>query len=339
MKWLPKRISVITLSLLIAALLPLVIRSSYALHVVVLLGVWVVLAMSLNFVTGFAGQLALGHAAFVTIGAYAGALIMVNKGASFWVALLIGGGTAFASGLILDLMAMRLRGDYLGMITMGFGEIVRLLALNMYDVTRGPMGLPGIPRVEVFGYTFKSEIPYFYLILLLVAFTYFSIERLLFSRFGRACMAMRDDEIAAEAMGVKSYRYKVLAFCISSAYAGLAGVFYASWVTLFSPDSFQGIDSIQLSAMITMGGIGSLYGPIFGAMGIGILPELLRPFTTGAGVASLRLAGVGLFMVIFLILKPSGLFGTSIDRVYISLEPLWKLFQRHPADKITGGQV
>jgi branched-chain amino acid transport system permease protein len=168
------------------------------------------------------------------------------------------------------------------------------------------------------------------LVLALIFLTHMSIERLLFSRFGRACLAMRDDEQAAEAMGVESYRYKVMSFCISSGYAGVMGVFYASWVTLFSPDSFQLTDSIMMSAMITLGGIGSLYGPIPGAIGIGSLPELLRPFTAGPRIASLRLAGVGLIMVIMLILRPAGIAGTSINRLYISLEPIRRLLLRTP---------
>ena len=326
MNWIPRRISVTALLLFLVALVPLFVKSNLVLHIMVLLGMWVVLAMSLNFVTGFAGQLALGHAAFVTIGGYVGGLLMVNNGWSFWMALVLGGGSAFASGLILGVIAMRLRGDYLGMITMGFGEIVRLFALNLIDITRGPMGLPGIPRIQILGYTFKGEVPYFYLMLLFIVFTYVSIDRMLFSRFGRACLAMRDDEEAAEAMGVKSYQYKVQAFCISSGYAGLMGVFFASWVTLFSPDAFQLVDSIMMSAMITLGGIGSIYGPIAGGIGIGILPEALRPFTSGIGIASLRLAGVGLLMVVMLNIKPAGFFGTSIKKAYISLEPIRNLF-------------
>ncbi len=328
MNWLPRRISLVFLGLVLALLLPLLVHSPYLMHVMVLLGVWVVLSLSLNFVTGFAGQLALGHAAFITIGGYAGALAMLNLKAPFWVALLIGGLCAFLSGLILGLMSMRLRGDYLGMVTMGFGEIVRLLAVNLGSITRGPMGLPGIPRVSFFGLPFKGEVPYYYLIVGLMVITYVSIDRLLFSRFGRACLAMRDDEEAAGAMGIKSYQYKVLAFCISSCFAGLIGVFYASWITLFSPDTFQMTDSIMISAMITLGGIGSIYGPIVGGMGIGALPEILRPFTNGIGIASLRLAGVGLLMVVFLIIRPSGVFGTSRQKVYLSLEPLWRLFGR-----------
>jgi branched-chain amino acid transport system permease protein len=133
-------------------------------------------------------------------------------------------------------------------------------------------------------------------------------------------------------MGVEAYEFKVLAFCISSAYAGLAGVFYASWTTLFSPDSFQLTDSIMISIMNTLGGIGSLLGSFPGAIIIGALPEIFRPFTTGAGIASLRLALVGLFMVVLLIIRPQGIAGMSIDPVYISLEPIRRLFVREEED-------
>ncbi len=327
-KWIPRRVRLLTLAFIAALLLPLAVRSPFALHVLVLLGIWVVLSESLNFVTGFAGQLALGHAAFVTIGGYVGSLMMIHRGWSFWAAILLGGGSAFISGLVLGVMALRLRGDYLGMVTLGFGEIIRLLAVNLVSITRGPMGLPGIPRPVIFGYKFSGQLPYYYLILALIALTHISIERMLFSRFGRACLAIRDDEVAAEAMGVRSYTYKVLAFCISSGYAGLVGVFYASWATLFSPDSFKLDDSIMMSVMITLGGIGSLLGPIPGALGIGALPELLRPFTTGARIASLRLAGVGLVMVVFLILRPQGIAGMSTEKIYISLDPIRKLLIR-----------
>jgi len=340
-RFLPRRVNLLTLSLIVALLIPAFYRQSFFLHILVLLAIWVILTDSLNFVTGFAGQLALGHAAFVTIGGYTGALLMLNHGWSFWTALLIGGGTAFASGLILGVLALRLRGDYLGMVTLGFGEIVRVTAINWVSLTRGPMGLPGIPRPTIFGYTFLGELPFYYLAIVLVVFTHVTIERMLFSRFGRACLALRDDEAAAEAMGIETYQYKVLAFCISSGYAGLAGVFYASWTTLFSPDSFQLTDSIMMCVMNTLGGIGSLIGAIPGAMIIGALPELLRPFTTGPNIASLRLAGVGVLMVLLLIVRPQGLAGMSIKPVYISLEPLYRLLKRGIAPKeikTTGGE-
>jgi branched-chain amino acid transport system permease protein len=327
-KLIPSRINILIPAIILALVIPLFYHQSYFIHVLVLLTVWIILSDSLNFITGFAGQLALGHAAFVTIGGYAGALLMLNNHWSFWAALAVGGLTAFVSGLILGLLALRLRGDYLGMVTLGFGEIVRIVAINADKITRGPMGLPGIPRPVLFGYTFSGELPFYYLGVLLVILVHFAITRMLFSRFGRACLALRDDETAAAAMGIETYKYKVQAFCISSGFAGLAGVFYASWTTLFSPDAFQLTDSIMMSVMITLGGIGSLLGAIPGAIIIGALPELLRPFTTGPGIADLRLAGVGLLMVILLIVRPQGLAGMSTKPVYISLEPVRKLFIR-----------
>lgn len=332
MKWFPRKVNLKWILFFASLLVPVVVRSSFVLHVIILLGIYVILTDALNFVTGFAGQLALGIAAFVTIGGYTGALLMLNNNWSFWTALLAGGVAGFLSGLILGVLSLRLRGDYLGMVTLGFSEIIRIVAINLVGVTRGPMGLPGIPRPQIFGYTFHGDVPYFYLLLALIVFTHVTIERMLFSRFGRACLAIRDDESAAAAMGVEAYRYKVLAFCISSAYAGLAGVFYASWTTLFSPDSFQLVDSIMISIMNTLGGIGSLLGTFPGAIVIGALPEIFRPFTTGAGVASLRLALVGLFMVIVLNIRPQGMAGMSIDPVYISLEPIRRLFVRGGED-------
>lgn len=335
------KIEVMTLAFILAALVPVVYNQSYFLHVMVLMGIWVILSLSLNFVTGFAGQLALGHAAFVSIGGYIGALLMLNAGWSFWPALLVGGGSAFLSGLFLGVMSLRLKGDYLGMVTMGFGEIVRITAINWVAVTRGPMGLPGIPRPQLFGYVFSGELPFYYLCLILVALTYLSIDRMLFSRFGRACLALRDDEQAASAMGIETNYYKLIAFCISSGMAGIAGVFYASWTTLFSPDSFQLIDSIMMSVMITLGGIGSLYGPVPGGAVIGVLPEVLRPFTTGSGIASLRLATVGLLMVVLLLIRPQGMFGMSTKKRYISLDPIFNLFKGKSSNedlKSTGGE-
>ncbi len=204
-KWFPKRIRTLTLVLLAALLLPVFIRTPYILHIAILIGVWIICTDSLNLVTGFAGQLALGHAAFITIGAYTGGLLMIHLGLPFWVALVVGGIVAFASGLILGLMALRLRGDYLGMVTLGFGEIIRIFAINWVWLTRGQSGLPGIPRPVLFGYKFTGELPYYFLILVFIVIIHIAIERMLMSHFGRACMAVRDDEVAAKAMGVQSY--------------------------------------------------------------------------------------------------------------------------------------
>ena len=326
----PKQINILYLGLLAAIVIPLVYHQTYFVHVLVLLTIWVVLTESLNFLTGFAGQLALGQAAFVAIGGYAGALLMLRGGWNFWPSMLMGGVVAFLSGLILGLMALRLRGDYLGMVTLGFGQIVQIVAINWDSLTRGPMGLPGIPRPQLFGLTINNELEFYFFGLILVVISHIAIERMLFSRFGRACLALRDDENAAQAMGVETYRYKVQAFCIAAAFAGVMGVFYASWTTLFSPDSFQLSDSIMLCVMNTLGGIGSLLGQIPGAVILGALPEVLRPLTTGPGLADLRLAAIGLLMVVLLIVRPQGIAGMSIKPMYVSLDSIRRIFTRKP---------
>ncbi len=340
MTWFPRRVRTLTLVLLGAFILPVFIRTPYILHIAILIGVWIICTDSLNLVTGFAGQLALGHAAFITIGAYAGGLLMIHFHLPFWIALLFGGGMAFVSGLVLGLMALRLRGDYLGMVTLGFGEIIRIFTINWVGLTRGQSGLPGIPRPVIFGYKFSSELPYYFMILVFIAIIHIAIERMLMSHFGRACLAVRDDEVAAKAMGVQSYTYKVNAFCIACGMAGLVGAFYASWITMFSPTSFTLNDSLMLSVMQTLGGIGSLYGSIPGAAIIGGLPEALRLFTTGARIASLRFSLMGLLLIMLMIIRPQGLFGMSITRGYISLQPIRRFFihnttrDEKPSDRI-----
>jgi branched-chain amino acid transport system permease protein len=328
MNWFPKRIRTLTLFFIAALLIPIFFRSSYVLHIMVLLGIWIILTDSLNFLTGFAGQLSLGHAAFVAIGAYAGAMLIRNGHWPFWSALFVGGIVSLVAGLILGLMALRLRGDYLGMVTLGFGEIIRIFCINLINITNGPAGFANIHRPSLFGYTFSGELPYYFLILALVFVIHYAVERMLFSRFGRACLAVRDDEVAANAMGVRDYNYKVWAFCISCGICGIVGVFYAAWTTVVNPNSFTLNDSIMLNVMNTLGGSGSLYGPLPGGIVIGGLPELLRPYTTGARIASLRFSFMGLLLIVLMLVRPQGFYGMSISRGYISLSPIRKFFVR-----------
>jgi branched-chain amino acid transport system permease protein len=332
MQWFPKRIRILNLIFLALFLVPLIVQYPFLFHIMILIGIWIVCTDSLNLVTGFAGQLALGQAAFVMIGGYAGALIMLRFDIPFWIAWLMGGGISFVCGLILGLMALRLRGDYLGMVTLGFGEIIRIFAINWIWLTRGASGLPRIPRPTFFGYTFSGELPYYFLMIAFVIVIHYTIERLVLSRFGRACIALRDDEVAASAMGVESYGYKVKAFCFASGMAGLAGVYYASWITMLSPNSFTLNDSLSMTIMETLGGIGSLYGSVPGAVIIGGIPELLRPFTTGPGVASLRFTLMGILLVILMIVRPKGLYGISIRRGYISLKPIRRFLVKQNSD-------
>jgi len=322
----PSRMRTLNLLAFLLLLVPLFVRSTRYMHFFVLLCIWIILTDSINFVIGIAGQLSLGHAAFVTIGAYAGAILIRDHAWSFWTAMPMGGIITVVAGLILGFMAIRLRGDYLGMVTLGFGEIIRIFSINLLEVTNGPAGFSNIPRPVIFGYRIETQVGYYLMAVLLVFVFHIAFERILFSRFGRACLAIRDDEVAAAAMGVKASNYKILAFCLSVAVAGFVGVFYAAWTTVVTTSSFTLNDSIMLNVMNTLGGIGSLEGAFPGATIIAAIPEMLRPFTTGVGVASLRFTFMGLLLIGLMILRPQGFYGMSIARGYIDLRPLKRFF-------------
>ena len=294
-------------AVILLLILPLVVHNQYVLHVLVLIGVYAILAQSLNLIMGYAGQLALGHAAFWALGAYTSALLLLHTNVSFWIALLAGGLVSYGFGAVLAFCSLRLKDDYLGLVALGFGEIVRIVATQL-EITRGPMGLPGIPAPSIFGFELKSETAKFYLVIVLCVITQITLTRLIKSRFGRSLQAIRDDELAARVMGVESFRYKVLAFATSSFYAGIAGAFYASWIGYISPDSFQFLDSSMFCAMITLGGLGTLWGGVLGAGILGALPELFR------SVAEYRFVIVGLVMVVMILLKPEGILGVPTAR-------------------------
>lgn len=282
---------------------PLVLKSEYLLHVLVLIALYTVLAESLNVVVGFTGQFSLGHAGFWAIGSYVGALLMIKLGFSFAAACLLAMAASFLIGILLGLPAMRLKGDYLCIVTLGFGEIVRIMATNM-KITRGPMGLPGIPSPEIGGFVFETEASMYYLCWATALLTIFAVSRMRESKFGRALMAVRDDELAAASLGINLTYYKVLAFGIGGMFAGLAGALYASWTTFISPDVFQFTDSANIFCMIILGGLGTISGPVIGAFLLAGLPEALRQF------AEFRLIALGLFMIILMIYRPGGIMGS-----------------------------
>lgn len=282
---------------------PLALKSEYLLHVLVLIALYTILAESLNVVVGFTGQFSLGHAGFWAIGSYVGALLMIKLGLSFMAACLLAMAASFLVGILLGLPAMRLKGDYLCIVTLGFGEIVRIMATNM-KITRGPMGLPGIPSPEIGGFLFETEISMYYLCWVAALVTVFVASQIKESKFGRALMAVRDDELAAASLGINLTYYKVFAFGIGGMFAGLAGALYASWTTFISPDVFQFTDSANIFCMIILGGLGTIAGPVIGAFVLAGLPEALRQF------AEFRLIALGLFMIILMIYRPGGIVGS-----------------------------
>ncbi len=291
--------------LLVTVLLPLVITDDYVLRILIMSGIFVMLTLSLNLVTGFTGQFCLGWAAFYGIGAYTSALLTMKAGLSFWLAMPLGGLMAALFGLLLGLPTMRLKEIYLAITTLGFGEIIRLIMLNWTDLTRGSMGLPGIPAPSILSYEISSNQAYYYFILVLVLITVAAMRRLIDSRTGRALIAIREDELAAKSMGIDVTAYKMLAFAVGAFFAGLAGSFYAHYTSFIDPHTFSFTESIAILAMAVLGGLGSINGSILGAVILTVVPELLR------GIAEYRLIVFGLIMMAVMLLRPQGIFGKA----------------------------
>ena len=275
---------------------------NYFISILTLAGINAILAVSLNLVNGITGQFSLGHAGFMAVGAYASACLSVYVfqslpgQAAFFLAML--GGTALAglAGYLVGLPSLRLRGDYLAIVTLGFGEIIRVLILNM-DFLGGARGFIGIP----------AEAGPFW-VLGVLAFCLTACVRLMASTHGRAWLAIREDEVAAEAMGVDTTRYKVLAFTLSSAAAGAAGALFAHKESFLSPGSFDFMKSVDIVIMVVLGGMGSMSGSLIAAVALTLLPEALRPLAQLTGV-DLRMVIYSLALILMMIWRPGGLMG------------------------------
>lgn len=277
--------------------------NDYLMHIVIMIGIFSILSMSLNVIIGYAGQFALGHAAFYGIGAYSAALLMIHFHVSFWIALPAAAVIAGFFGFLLGTPVIRLRGDYLGIVTLGFGEIVRLIFVGWVDVTRGPMGLPGIPAPSLFGYTFSGKIEFYYLILALALLTFFVIHRVVHSGVGLSMLTVREDETLAQSIGIRPNKYKLIAFTVGGFFAGIAGAFWATYISFVSPDAFRYLDSVNILAMVILGGTASLPGSILGAVILVLAPELLRY------MSDYRMLLMGLAIVLMMIFKPTGFWG------------------------------
>ena len=283
----------------------------YIVQVAMLCGINVILAVSLNLINGFTGQFSIGHAGFMAIGGYGSAMITLHGGKAWAaaiaaagvpaglaqagplvVALLGGGVMAAIAGYLVGLPSLRLRGDYLAIVTLGFGEIIRVLILNI-DAVGGARGLPGIPGWANFFWVGGGV-----LAVVLVS------RHLATSTHGRALFAIRDDEVAAEALGVDTTRYKVLAFVIGSFFAGVAGGLFAHYLSYLNPNSFTFLKSIEVIAMVVLGGMGSVSGAVLAAIVLTLLPEVLRP------VKDYRMVLYSLMLIVLMIVRPQGLLGT-----------------------------
>ncbi|MBA3013371.1 MAG: high-affinity branched-chain amino acid ABC transporter permease LivM [Proteobacteria bacterium] len=295
------------LVLLVAVLFP-IFFSSYQTNVMTTALMYVVLGLGLNIVVGLAGLLDLGYVAFYAVGAYSYALLNHHFGLGFWAALPIGAMLAACFGIILGFPVLRLRGDYLAIVTLGFGEIIRLILENWNDFSFGPSGVANIPRPGFFGFNLSLDVAIiylYYLVLGLVLFTIFVVNRLRDSRIGRAWIALREDEIACQSMGIDKTRTKLTAFALGATWAGLVGVFFAAKTTFINPASFTFMESAIILSVVVLGGMGSTIGVVIAALIFILLPEYLRAF------ADYRMLIFGAIMVLMMVFRPQGIAGLA----------------------------
>ncbi len=280
------------------------IFSMYQTNILISALIYVMLGLGLNIVIGLAGLLDLGYVAFFAVGAYSYALLNLHFGLTFWMVLPLGGLLAATFGILLGYPVLRLRGDYLAIVTLGFGEIIRLVLENWNDFSFGPSGIANIPKPGFFGMDLSlqaSTIYIFYIIVLLVIFTIFVINRLQYSRIGRAWIALKDDEIACQAMGIDKAKTKLRAFALGATWAGMGGVVFAAKTTFINPASFTIWESVIILCTVVLGGMGSIAGVMCGALLLILLPEYLRDF------GQFRMITFGTVLVLMMVFRPGGI--------------------------------
>jgi branched-chain amino acid transport system permease protein len=304
-------------------LAPLIDRNDSHFDFLANVGIYVLLALGLNIVVGFAGLLDLGYAAFFAIGSYAYAMLaspQFNIHLPFLVMLFLASAIAAVFGILLGAPTLRLRGDYLAIVTLGFGEIVPQTFLNLNKYTGGPNGISALDQPSFFGYQFGSaSVPYYFVILVLIAAALFFARNLRDSRLGRAWMAIREDELAAKHMGINTTTAKLAAFAMGASFSGLAGVVFASKLQLVSPDSFQFSVSVLVLAMLVLGGMGNIPGVVVGAIALATLNYYLLPQANNIAAAvhlnldftNYRFFIYGGILVCIMLFKPEGLIPSS----------------------------
>ena len=275
-----------------------------------LMQMYVMITLSLNLMVGYMGQMSFGHAAFMGIGAYTAAILTTTYDVPFFVAFILAGVVAGLFGLLLGLPVLKLKGYYFTIITMVFCEIVRVVELNWMSLTRGPLGIMAIPKPSFLGFEITTPRQFYFMILVLVALSTLVVSNLMKSRVGYAILAIRDDELAAEAMGIHVFRYKMIVFILSSLLVGLAGAFYATYTSYIDPSSFAAAQSNDMLVMVIFGGLGNTVGSFIGAISLSILPEALRD------LAQYRQLIYGVLLVLLMMVKPQGLLG-DINFKYI----------------------
>jgi len=303
---------------LVLLLVPLIVKSQYWIHVLIMSGIFIIQALALNLVYGYIGQLSLGHQAFWGIGGYASALVSLRLGFPFWASLLFAGAFAALIGTFIGLLTLRLKGHFFVIITICFANIIYIVCLNWISLTGGPMGITGIPMPRIdfgfFSFSFSSKTHYYWLILPLVLATVYIIWRLVNSRVGRAWIAIRESEDVASSVGIDAFYYKTIAFVISTFFAGVAGGFYAHYVTFISPEMFNFSYVIMMVIMVIVGGKGTIGGPIIGGFIFTLISEQLRM------AREYRMPIIAIILGVAIIYMPEGIYPHII-----SLARRWQL--------------
>lgn len=281
----------------------------YLVHLFILVGIYFILALSLQVSMGFTGLLNLAQIAFFAIGAYTSALLTL-AGYPFWFAFLAAGLLSMAFGLLLSLPLNKLKGDYLALVTIGFTFIVYAVTLNWTDLTRGPLGIPGIPKPELFGLVFNSNESYLLLVIVIASLVMWAVHAVTHSPFGRVLEAVRDDELAAKVLGKNTYRMKSISMMFAAFLAGLAGSLYAHYITFIDPSSFALMQIIPVISIVIIGGLASLPGTLIAAFVLILLPEPLRFIGFPSSVVGpMRQIIYALLLLAILLYRPKGFWG------------------------------
>jgi branched-chain amino acid transport system permease protein len=287
--------------LVVATLLVPLISDNYVLEILSNSFFYIVLCLGLNIVVGFAGLLDLGYAAFFAVGAYTTGILTSHYGWNFWLTIPAALVFSIMAGVIIGGPTLRLRSDYLAIVTLGFGEITRIAARNLKDISGGPSGLIGISRPSFFGLELNQIQHYYYAFFVLVLLAIFVSYRLQHSRLGRAWQYVREDEDAAEAMGIDRVAIKLYAYIIGAVFAGVAGCFFAAKMTAISPDSFQFMQSATILMAVVLGGMGKIPGMVVGALALVLFPEVFRE------IGSMRMLVFGVVLITMMIFRPQGI--------------------------------
>ena len=296
----PTRYATVGVLLLITILIP-VFCSNYVLEIFTNSFLYVVLCLGLNIVAGYAGLLDLGYAAFFAIGAYTSGVLTSQYGWNFWLAIPPALALAAAVGVMIGAPTLRLRSDYLAIVTLGAGEIIRILARNLKHITGGPSGLIGIKRPTFFGLELNQINHYYYIFLVMALVALVVSYRLEHSRLGRAWKYVRDDEDVAEAMGIPKSLIKLSAYIMGAMFAGLAGCFFAAKMTAISPDSFTFLQSLMIVVAMVLGGMGKIAGMVVGALVMVLFPEVFRT------IGPLRMLVFGVILILMMVFRPQGI--------------------------------